>query len=96
MDTICLISQLAAHISIFISIMLHYNRLTQLENRRLSFVAALVAGTSLSAAIRIALTWPEPIGLIDYAQSVVVVAIAWHVVRCGGRMGHILSLKPRS
>lgn len=93
MDTICLTAQLAAHIAIFMSIMHRYNRLPELKNRPLSFVAALMAGVSLAATIRIVLTWPEPITLIDYAESIVVVLVALHVGRCGGRMSHILSLK---
>lgn len=93
MDTVCLTAQLASHIAIFFSIMARYNRLTTIKNRPLSFLAALLAGTSLAAAIRIALTWPEPITLIDYGESVIIVLIAWHVARCGGRMSRILTLK---
>lgn len=97
MDSICLATQLAAHISIFISIMLRYNQLTKLKNRYLSLLAALLAGVSLAASIRIVLTWPEPITLIDYAESLIISLSALYVIHCRGSMTRILkldSLKP--
>lgn len=97
METLCLIAQLVAHLAIFYTIMLRYNRLKRIENRPLSLLAGLLAGVSLAASIRIALTWPEPITLIDYFESMIVVLIAIHVARCGGHMTRILwvnTLKP--
>lgn len=97
MDTLCLTTQLAAHLAIFISIMSRYNQLKKLDNRFLSLLAALLAGVSLSAALRIGLTWPRPITLSDYFESFIVVLAAIHVWRCGGKMSRILlinSLKP--
>lgn len=90
MDTLCLIAQLAAHLSIFTVIMIRYNRLKVLESRPLSLLASLLAGLSLAASIRIVLTWPEPITVYDYLESVLVVLIAMHTIRCGGHMTRIL------
>lgn len=90
MDTFCLAAQLTAHLVIFITIMARYNRLVTLQNRTLSLIAALIAGVSLAASIRIILTWPEPISFIDYLESFLVVLVAIHVARCGGHMSRIL------
>lgn len=90
MDTLCLIAQLAAHLSIFTVIMIRYNRLRVLESRPLSLLAGLFAGLSLAASIRIILTWPEPITVYDYLESALAVLAAMHTIRCGGHMTRIL------
>lgn len=92
MNTLCLIAQLAAHLSIFTVILIRYNRLKVLESRPLSFLAGLLAGVSLAASIRIILTWPEPITVYDYLESALAVIAAMHAVKCGGHMSRILWL----